>query len=174
MGLTANNFQESATAETVRIALQQGRLADATRLLGRRWQIEAVVEHGDARGRTMGFPTANMHLAGDFPLAFGVYAVRIAILREGEVVSRHHGVANFGIRPMYRIVNPLLEAHLFDFDGDLYGQTLRVEFADFLRPEAAFSNLDTLIVQIDKDARQARALLASERDNSRGLSSENF
>ncbi len=124
-------------------------------------QIEAVVEHGDARGRTMGFPTANMHLDVGHPLAFGIYAVRIAVLKDGAVQSRHDGVANFGIRPMYRITRPLLEAHLFDFVGDLYGLTLRVEFVDFLRPEASFPDLDSLIRQIDADARQARQVLAA-------------
>lgn len=128
-------------------------------LLERGHHIEAVVEHGDARGRTMGFPTANMHLAEGYSLAFGVYAVRVAILRNGEIESWHDGVANFGIRPMYRIAQPLLEAHLFDFDGDIYGRALRVEFVAFLRPEAAFANLDALIAQIHQDAQQARDIL---------------
>jgi riboflavin kinase/FMN adenylyltransferase len=162
MSHLAPDFQKHAVADTVRAALQQGRLEDATRLMGRRWEIESVVEHGDARGRTMGFPTANMHLADGYPLAFGIYAVRIAVLSEGRVASRHHGVANFGIRPMYRITHPLLEAHLFDFDGDLYGMTLRVEFFAFLRPEASFPSLDALIAQIGKDAKKARDLLSSD------------
>lgn len=128
-------------------------------LLERHWAIEAVVEHGDARGRTMGFPTANMHLEAGYPLSYGVYAVRVGIMQDCEVESWHDAVANFGIRPMYRIVRPLLEAHLFDFDGDLYGRTLRVEFVAFLRPEASFAGLDALIDQIRLDSQQARDLL---------------
>ncbi|HVW74230.1 MAG TPA: riboflavin kinase [Rhizomicrobium sp.] len=135
------------------------RFAAAPLLLERHWEIEAVVEHGDARGRTMGFPTANMHLEEGYPLAYGVYAVRVAIMRNGEVESRHDAVANFGIRPMYRTARPLLEAHLFDFDGDLYGRTLQVEFVAFLRPEASFAGLEALIAQIHVDAQQARDML---------------
>jgi riboflavin kinase/FMN adenylyltransferase len=129
-------------------------------LLERHWEIEAIVEHGDARGRTMGFPTANMHLEEGYPLAYGVYAVRVGVMQDGEVQSCHDAVANFGIRPMYRITRPLLEAHLFDFDGDLYGRTLRVEFVAFLRPEASFAGLDALVAQIHLDAQQARDVLA--------------
>ena len=91
------------------------------------WAIEARVEHGDARGRTMGFPTANMHLGHCLAPAFGVYAVRVNILEGDTAVARHDGVANFGIRPMYQVNVPLLETHLFDFDGDLYGKYLSVE-----------------------------------------------
>ncbi len=104
----------------------------------------------------MGFPTANMHLDDGCPLAFGVYAVRV-ILPDGD---RYDGVANFGIRPMYRIVKPLLEAHLFDFDGDLYGQLLTVEIVAWLRGEESFSGLDALIKQIQNDAALAREILA--------------
>jgi len=129
------------------------------------WDVTSVVVHGDARGRTMGFPTANMHLEEGHPLRFGIYAVRVGILAGQEVISRHDGVANFGIRPMYRISRPLLEVHLFDFDGDLYGKTLGVRFASFLRPEAAFAGLDALIAQIGEDARQAKAFLTGQDDN---------
>jgi riboflavin kinase/FMN adenylyltransferase len=159
MSQAAAIFEDDTATGAVRTALEQGKPEEASRLLGRHWIIEAVVEHGDARGRTMGFPTANMHLPDGYPLAFGIYAVRIALLRNGTVESRHDGVANFGVRPMYRITRPLLEAHLFDFDSDLYGLTLRVEFIAFLRPEAAFVNLQALILQIEEDARKAKELL---------------
>ncbi len=147
----------------VRNALKAGRPEIAARLLGRYWSVEAPVEHGDARGRTMGFPTANMHLdAIDF-LAFGIYAVRVSIREDGKVVGRHDGVANFGVRPMYRTAKPLMEAHLFDFSGDLYGKTLSVELVAWLRPEAVFSTLEALIVQIAADAAEARTILAKLR-----------
>jgi riboflavin kinase / FMN adenylyltransferase len=133
--------------------------ASPFRLLERGLQIEAVVEHGDARGRTMGFPTANMHLEDGYQLAYGVYAVRVGIMRDGEVEAWHDAVANFGVRPMYRIARPLLEAHLLEFDGDLYGRILRVEFVAFLRPESSFVDLGALISQIQNDARQAQEIL---------------
>jgi riboflavin kinase/FMN adenylyltransferase len=147
----------------LRKALQEGRPQEATRLLGRHWSVRAPVEHGDARGRTMGFPTANMHLDDIDFLAFGIYAVRVDILEDGRAIERHDGVANFGIRPMYRTAKPLMEAHLFDFSGDLYGKILSVELVAWLRPEATFSSLDTLIAQIAADAAQARAILAGEK-----------
>jgi riboflavin kinase / FMN adenylyltransferase len=157
-GAFAQSGRDAAYA-FVRSALQQGRPEEAARLIGRYWAIDSRVEHGDARGRTMGFPTANMHLREDDPLAFGVYAVRVGILANCAVASWHDGVANFGIRPMYRITRPLLEAYLLDFDGDLYGRTLRVEFVAYLRAEAAFPSLEALIAQINLDAHRARAVL---------------
>src|SRR4051812_42375702 len=115
------------------------RSSEAPVIFGRYWNADAVVEHGDARGRTLGFPTANMHLPEDSPLAFGVYAVRVSVFSAGELGPVYDGVANFGIRPMYRISRPLLEVHLLDFDGDLYDKILRVQFIAYLRGEAAFS-----------------------------------
>ena len=133
---------------------------EAARLLGRFWAIEARVEHGDGRGRQMGFPTANMHLGHCLAPAFGVYAVRVTITENEKPIGRHDGVANFGIRPMYQTAVPLMEAHLFDFDGDLYGKHLAVELIAYLRPEAKFENLDALIAQIATDAQKARKILA--------------
>ena len=129
-------------------------------MLGRCWAVEARVEHGDARGRTMGFPTANMHLGHCLAPAFGVYAVRVTIVENDKPVGRHDGVANFGIRPMYQTDVPLMEAHLFDFDGDLYGKHLSVELIAYIRPEAKFANLQALIDQIGADAQTAREILA--------------
>lgn len=151
---------EKISSTRIRTLLKEARPEDAARLLGRWWAIEARVEHGDARGRQMGFPTANMHLSHCLAPAFGVYAVMVSIMDNDQVVARHAGVANFGIRPMYRTQVPLLETHLFDFDGDLYGQYLSVELVRWLRPEAKFPDLDALIAQIGADAAQARAILA--------------
>jgi riboflavin kinase/FMN adenylyltransferase len=151
---------EKISSTRIRTLLKEARPQEAARLLGRWWEIEARVEHGDARGRQMGFPTANMHLSHCLAPAFGVYAVMVSILDNDRIVQRHAGVANFGIRPMYRTQVPLLETHLFDFDGDLYGKYLSVELVRWLRPEAKFPDLDALIAQIATDAAQARAILA--------------
>jgi riboflavin kinase/FMN adenylyltransferase len=152
---------EKISSTRIRTLLKEAKPQEAARLLGRWWEIEARVEHGDARGRKMGFPTANMHLNHCLAPAFGVYAVMVSILDNERIVARHAGVANFGIRPMYRTRLPLLETHLFDFDGDLYGKYLSVELVRWLRPEAEFPDLDALIAQIAADAAQARAILGT-------------
>ena len=152
---------DKISSTLIRQLLKQAKPEEAARLLGHPWVIEARVEHGDARGRTMGFPTANMHLHHCLAPAYGVYAVRVAILEGDHVVSRHDGVANFGIRPMYQVNVPLLETHLFDFDGDLYGKYLSVELIQYIRPEAKFPSLQDLIAQIGADAARARAILAA-------------
>src|SRR5476649_119592 len=151
---------EKISSTLIRQLLKQAKPEEAARLLGHAWAVEARVEHGDARGRTMGFPTANMHLGHCLAPAFGVYAVRVNILEGDRTVARHDGVANFGIRPMYQVNVPLLETHLFDFDGDLYGKYLSVELIQYIRPEAKFPSLDALIAQIAADAAKARGILA--------------
>ena len=151
---------EKISSSLIRRMLKEARPEEAARLLGHPWTVEARVEHGDARGRTMGFPTANMHLGHCLAPAFGVYAVRVNILEGDRAVARHDGVANFGIRPMYQVNVPLLETHLFDFDGDLYGKYLSVELIQYIRPEAKFPSLDALIAQIGADAARAREILA--------------
>ena len=140
----------------IRTALKEGRPEDATRLLGHPFTVEGRVERGDGRGRLLGFPTANMPLDGYMRPAFGIYAVRVAILEDDKVVSRHEGVANLGIRPMYRSAEPLLEAFLFDFDGDLYGKHLAVDLLAYLRPEAKFAGVEELKKQIEKDVEKAK------------------
>jgi len=151
---------EKISSTLIRQLLKQAKPEEAARLLGHPWTVEARVEHGDARGRKMGFPTANMHLGHCLAPAFGVYAVRVAVLEGDRAVSRHDGVANYGIRPMYQVNVPLLETHLFDFDGDLYGKYLSVELIRYIRPEAKFPSLDALIAQIAVDAAKAREILA--------------
>ncbi len=144
----------------IRETLKVARPEEAAALLGRWWAVEARVEHGDKRGRTLGFPTANMHLGDCFAPAFGIYAVRIAIMDNDVEVSRHDGVANFGIRPMYQTKVPLMEAHLFDFDGDLYGKHLMVELISWIRPEVKFDGVPALVAQMGKDCARAREILA--------------
>ena len=151
---------EKISSTLIRRLLKDARPEEAARLLGHFWAIEARVEHGDARGRTMGFPTANMHLGHCLAPAFGVYAVRVNILEGDRAVSRHDGVANFGVRPMYQVEVPLMETHLFDFDGDLYSKYLSVELIRYIRPEAKFPDLAALIAQIGADAARAREILA--------------
>lgn len=150
---------EKISSTLIRQLLKSAKPEEAARLLGHWWAVEARVEHGDARGRTMGFPTANMHLGHCLAPAFGVYAVRVNILDNDKVVARHDGVANFGIRPMYKVQVPLMETHLFDFDGDLYGKYLSVELISWIRPEAKFPSLEALIAQIAADAARAREIL---------------
>jgi len=153
--------EEKISSTLIRQLLKNAKPESAARLLGHWWGIEARVEHGDARGRQMGFPTANMHLSHCLAPAYGVYAVRVNILDNDKVVARHDGVANFGIRPMYQVNVPLLETHLFDFDGDLYGKYLSVELIRWIRAEAKFDGLDALIAQIALDAAKAREILAN-------------
>lgn len=147
----------------VRQLLREGKPRQAAEMLGRPWEVEGRVEHGDKRGRELGFPTANIDLDEYLRPAFGIYAIRAAI-DTGPAPTWHDGVANLGIRPMYLTERPLLEAHLFDFSGDLYGRHLRVQIVDFLRPEATFDGIAALIDQIDRDAAQARAVLTGLLD----------
>ena len=143
----------------IREHLAQGRPREAAALLGRPFEIEARVETGDRRGRTIGFPTANLALGEFLRPASGVYAVRVGI--EGEAGWRD-GVANLGTRPTVGGSDLRLEAHLFDFAGDLYGKHLRVALVDYLRPERKFAGLEELKAQIAADASGARAVLATE------------
>lgn len=143
----------------IRDALKQGRPEEAARLLGHYWSVEARVEHGDKRGRTIGFPTANMKLVDCLKPAFGIYAVRARIIEDDKIVSTHDGAASFGIRPMFEVDTPLLETFLFDFDGDLYGKHMAVELVAYLRPEAKLDGLDALKTQIAKDNDDARKVL---------------
>jgi riboflavin kinase/FMN adenylyltransferase len=152
---------EKISSTHIREALKAGKPDVAAKLLGHYWSVEARVEHGDARGRTIGFPTANMRLTDCLHPAFGVYAVRATIYEDDKAVSRHNGVANFGIRPMYKIEEPLLETYLFDFNGDLYGKHLAVEFVHYIRGEAKLDGLDALKAQIARDSDDARKALAN-------------
>jgi riboflavin kinase/FMN adenylyltransferase len=147
------------SSSRARAHLREGRPREAAEILGRPWEIEGRVEHGDARGRTLGFPTANIDLGEYLRPAFGIYAIRAAI-DAGPGPAWHGGVANLGIRPMYLSDRPLLEAHLFDFSGDLYGRHLRVQIIDRLRGEERFPSVEALVAQMDEDRQKARAILA--------------
>ena len=141
----------------IRRELQGGYPERAAALLGRPFEIVGEVMHGDARGRTLGFPTANVPLGRHIEPARGVYAIR-ARLADGQVVP---GVANLGRRPTLG-GDPVsrLEAHLFDYEADLYGQEIAVGLIGFIREEKRFSGLEELKTQIAADAAAARRLLA--------------
>jgi len=143
------------SSSAVREALKAGDMDRAAAILGRPFAIEGEVVHGDKRGRTIGVPTANIGLGDYMRPAYGVYATRTR-LPDGRTVD---GVASLGLRPMFAVDEPLLEVWLFDFDGDLYGQTVETELIAFLRGEESFADLDALKVQIDADAAAARAAL---------------
>jgi riboflavin kinase / FMN adenylyltransferase len=152
--ILADGVRVSSTA--IRALIGEGRVKDAARLLSRPFAIEREVIHGAARGRTIGFPTANIALGDYAPPKFGVYAVRTRI--DGVEIA---GVANCGVKPTVSDVPaPLLEAHLFDYAGDLYGRTIEIALIDFLRPEQKFASFDALKAQIAQDAAAARAALA--------------
>lgn len=144
--------EEACSSTRIRALLKAGDVHGASALLGRPYAVTGPVLHGDKRGRTLGFPTANIAVAHLFPPAFGVYAIRTT-LQDGRRIP---GVANLGIRPTVEGKTPLLEAHLFDFNEDLYGQTLHVELTAFLRPERKFDTLDALKKQILEDSAIAR------------------
>jgi riboflavin kinase/FMN adenylyltransferase len=144
----------SSTA--VRERLEAGDCAGAARLLGRPYRMTGRVGHGRELGRTLGFPTANLRLMRRKSPLWGILAVRVHGVDAGAV----DGVASLGTRPTVNGVEPLLEVHLFDFAGDLYGREIEVEFVAKLRDEAKFDSLDSMRVQMQVDASQARDLLS--------------
>jgi riboflavin kinase/FMN adenylyltransferase len=148
------------SASRIRRALQDGYPERATAELGRPWAIRGEVAHGDKRGRTIGFPTANVALGRHLEPARGVYAVT-ARLADGHV---HDGVANIGRRPTVSAdMESRLEVNIFDFDGDIYGSEITVALIAYIRPEVKFSGLDELKARIAADAVEARRLLTAQR-----------
>jgi riboflavin kinase/FMN adenylyltransferase len=143
------------SSSSIRAALAEGRVVEAAELLGSPWFVTGPVIRGDQRGRDLGYPTANIRLDPACALKHGIYAVRVGI--DGR---RHDGVASFGTRPTFDNGAPLLEVHLFDFKGDLYGRELDVAFIGWIRPELKFDAIDALVRRMDEDSRLARAALA--------------
>lgn len=144
------------SSSRIRDLLRAGDTIEAAGLLGYRFLFAAPVIHGDARGRDLGYPTANLDPGGQFGLAHGIYAVRVRV--EGKL---HDGVASFGRRPTFDNGNPLFEVHLFDFAGDLYGRWMDVSVICRLRGEERFDSIDALIAQMDRDSAEARAALGA-------------
>lgn len=151
---------EIYSSTRIRDYLQQGKPAAAAALLGRPFEIEGRVAHGNALGRDLGYPTANLGLGEYLLPAYGIYAVRVGIAAEDGAPVWHDGVASFGIRPTIgEDDEPVFEAYIFDFVGDLYGMHLRVQLIEYIRPEAKFDGLEALTAQIEADCREARRIL---------------
>jgi len=154
---TIKHADERVSSTRIREALARGDLEQARHLLGRPYRICGRVAHGDERGRTIGFPTANIHLHRRVSPLSGVYAVSVRGVGEVPLPA----VANVGKRPTVGGIEPRLEVHLFDFDGDLYGAHLQVEFRLKLRDEQRFESFDALKQQIARDAAAARQYLSA-------------
>ncbi|MGE0844633.1 MAG: bifunctional riboflavin kinase/FAD synthetase [Flavobacteriaceae bacterium] len=146
------------SSSAVRVMLGDGAVGEAAEMLGYHWFVAGEVLHGEKRGRTLGYPTANMALAPECTLRHGVYAVFAR--HEGRVLP---GVASFGRRPQFDNGAPLLETFLFDFDGDLYGTSPEIAFISFIRDEMRFDGVDALVARMDEDSAAARAAFAALR-----------
>ena len=146
---------EAVSSTRIRAALAAGDFDLAERLLGRRYAIGGHVVRGRQLGCTLGFPTANLRFGGKTPALRGIYATLVHGIGAAPMPS----VSSFGTRPTVDGVEPLLEAHLFDFDGDLYGRRIEVEFVAKLRDEERFPDLDALVEQMRIDATRAREIL---------------
>jgi len=153
------------SSSAVRDALASGDFASARELLGRPYFISGHVVHGRKLGRTIGFPTLNVPIPFERPAVSGVFVVRVHGLGERPIP----GVASLGTRPaVERDGRPLLEVHLFDFDADIYGRLVRVEFLHKLRDEAKYDSIDLLTAQIERDAQAARDWFSAARHGAAG------
>ncbi len=156
--LALDGTEISSTA--IRQALADGQPRAAAAMLGHLHRIEGEVIHGEKRGRELGYPTANMSVAGLHLPRLGVYAVRADVLT-GPQAGSYMGAASLGVRPMFGVNQPNLETFLLDFKGDLYGQHLSIGFVDYLRPELKFDGLPALITQMEADCAKARDILSA-------------
>ena len=152
--------EQRVSSTAIRQALSDAEPRKAAAMLGHWHRIDGPVIGGEQRGRTLGYPTANMPIDGLHPPAFGVYAVLVDIL-DGKHAGSYHGVASLGVRPMFGENRPNLETFIFDFKGDIYGANLSVALVEHLRGEAKFDSLDALVTQMDADSARARAILAA-------------
>lgn len=171
VGSVVSEPGEPYSSTRIRDALAAGKPDRAAELLGRPWEIEGRVEEGQKVGRDLGFPTANIPLGEYLHPMPGIYAVRAGV-SEGTIdgdedVDWHDGVANVGVSPSFEDRPFLLEAHLFDFDGDLYGKHLRVQLISYVRAEAAFGDMEALKAQIGEDCAVARRVLTAYKSAGR-------
>lgn len=157
VGADESGALEAVSSTATRAALEIGDVARAARLLGRPWSVFGEVIHGRKVGRTLGFPTLNLALDPSCRLRHGVYAMRVR-LADGRALA---GAASFGSRPTFDNGPPLLEIHLLDFEGDLYGQTVEAEFIAFLRPELKFDTLEALVERMNDDVTQTRRIVGA-------------
>ncbi|RKH87685.1 bifunctional riboflavin kinase/FAD synthetase [Corallococcus sp. AB045] len=148
-----------ASSSRIREYILEGRVGAARRLLGRPFDLDGTVVSGAGRGRTIGFPTANVDTQNELRPAPGVYAIRVRLLAEAEGPWRP-GAANIGVKPTFGGTEVTIEAHLLDFTGDLYGKELRVQFLERLRPEQRFGSAAELVGQIKRDVEAARTVVA--------------
>ena len=148
-------FAEKYSSSDARAAIKEGDMAKAAHVLGRPWGVRGRVIEGQKLGRTLSFPTANLVLGDVLAPRLGVYAVRARLDEE-----TYDAVSNYGRRPTINEGAPLLETYLFDFDGDLYGREIEIEFVEFIRDEEKFDGLDALKAAISSDCERARAILA--------------
>jgi riboflavin kinase/FMN adenylyltransferase len=151
------------SSSIIRAALGEGDIARANAALGWRWSVVSEVLHGDKRGRVLGFPTANMVLEPQTTLKQGVYAVRARI--DGIWFS---GAANYGRRIQFGNGPVLLETHVLDYTGDLYGKRVEIEFCGYLRPEAKFESISALVEQMGRDCDEAREIISATLRSPRG------
>ncbi len=158
VGKIADESDDSFSSSRIRAALRHAEIGQANKLLGWEWEIEGIVTHGDKRGRELGFPTTNVPLGETMHPAYGVYAAWVQIEGEDEWLP---SATNIGIRPMFELAEGQVEAHILDFDRDIYGKTLRIKPVKHLRGEAKFDDLDALTAQIQKDCEKSRAILNS-------------
>ncbi len=150
---------QKVSSSRIREAIERGDVGEAQRVLGGWWTVDAIVEHGEKRGRTLGFPTANMKLGEIVHPAHGIYAVWA---RMDDEAAWRPGVANFGRTPTTGLRDPLLEVMVFDAAGDFYDRRMHVAFVKMLRPEARFDSLEALVAQMHRDVAEARGVLAGE------------
>jgi len=154
---TVIDGEDRISSSLIRELLAQGKMEDASRLLGQPWHISGRVAHGDQVGRLWGFPTANLPLQRRRMPVTGIFAAQL----KGQDGIRRNGVASLGTRPAVKEQGmQLLETHLFDFSGELYGQRVRVELLHKFRDETSFKNVDALRDQIELDAQNARTFFA--------------
>lgn len=147
---------EAFSSSAIRLHLAQGDIKGAERVLGSRWRVTGKIIGGAKRGTGMGYPTANIPMPKGTALGHGIYAVRAHV--DGH---QHDAAAYLGTRPTFDDGKPVLEVFLLDFDGDLYGHEMEVEFVDFIRPDRKFSSPEALVAQMDEDITQVRAILAN-------------
>ena len=153
--VTVGGQRVSSTA--IREALQRGEMEQARELLGRYYRMSGKVIRGERIGRKLGYPTANVHLKRRRSPVLGIFAVRVFGLADRPL----DGVASVGTRPTFHGTNPLLEVHLFDFDEDIYGRRIQVEFVARLRDEEKFDAVEELVEQMHRDSAAAREILAA-------------